>query len=255
MSDVDFAKAIDFLGVQVLHCNEEKAEKNNTAFQKALNDGYKPFNFIGKVADGICEARGDNNTHDHHSPSEEPLNIDEPEQANVNTSHGYRPDENQNADLIEAKIYLASWKPSRVSYVGLVLPLTDFYNVGLSGSFKDTGLDSYIPKCYASQGKRITGWADGFEEGGESVLKRKYPIMYFDDSMDIPLRGKWEVPREKVYGWVTAKLLREFDFSNKECQMAPGYEAAKRFRKRMARIKSLGGKISMLNDGESEDLG
>ncbi|KAK8001269.1 hypothetical protein PG991_013491 [Apiospora marii] len=66
------------------------------------------------------------------------------------------------------------------------------------------------PRCYVFDGfKKIVGWKPNYVDGGKSVEKREFPVMYFDE--------------EKNYGWVPAKDLSHFDLNRANAPKKKGY--------------------------------
>ncbi|KAI0521199.1 hypothetical protein F5B22DRAFT_643928 [Xylaria bambusicola] len=107
-------------------------------------------------------------------------------------------------DPTPGDIYLGYWPKSRSWLAVLLLPLGDFTDIGLEGAIKDTGLLNEIPPCYRynKHTKKIYGWQHDFEDKGPLVLKRQFPVMFFDDQKS---------PKRGPVGWMAAKDLKEFD--------------------------------------------
>lgn len=255
VSQVDYRKSIELLGVRVLNCDKRKVALNNKAFAKALSNGYKPFH--AKKAE-----RGQESRRNDHSQSRDESLADQSEedllQENVDAESPQEADTDFQGivEPVSGEVYLAFWKNTKTWYAALALDVEDLGSLGMSGSFADTGLDQYIPVCFNSDGKKITGWAHGFESGGKKVTKRKFPIMYFTNDLEIPLKGNWKVPKGDLYSWVLAKDLRYFDFEDHDCQQALGYRTALRFRDRleaMAQGKGHRGTTPIIV--EDEDIG
>ncbi|RYP83994.1 hypothetical protein DL769_001250 [Monosporascus sp. CRB-8-3] len=155
-------------------------------------------------------------------------------------------------DPTVGNVYRAYWKPSETWYAAVVLPAGDFDSVEMLGSITDTGLLKYIPVCYYfdKQTRQITGWQKGYETSGSHAAKRKFPVMYFDDSLTIPLSGDFRIPQRDLFDWVPAKYLKLFDFKDPESSLIPGYKSACDFRARMeARRKQQAQLGRMLIDG------
>ncbi|RYO74332.1 hypothetical protein DL764_010857 [Monosporascus ibericus] len=155
-------------------------------------------------------------------------------------------------DPTVGNVYRAYWKPSETWYAAVVLPTGDFDSIGMLGSLTDTGLLKYIPVCYCfdKSTRKITGWQKGYETGGLHATKRKFPVMYFDDTLTIPLRGDFKFPQRDLFDWVPAKFLRSFDFNDPESSLIPGYKSACDFRARMEARKEQQAQLgSMLIDG------
>lgn len=66
------------------------------------------------------------------------------------------------------------------------------------------------PRCYIFDGfKKIIAWKPNYVDGGKSVEKREFPVMYFDEA--------------KNYGWVPAKDLSHFDPHRANAPKRKGY--------------------------------
>lgn len=104
-------------------------------------------------------------------------------------------------DPLAGDVYRAYWQPTKTWFVAIVLLIGDFDSIGMSGSITETGLFKYIPVCYCfdKQARRITGWQKGYETGGPHAFKRKFPIMYLDDSLGIPLSGHFKMPEKDLF--------------------------------------------------------
>ncbi|KAK7993737.1 hypothetical protein PG989_007118 [Apiospora arundinis] len=66
------------------------------------------------------------------------------------------------------------------------------------------------PHCYFFDGHtKITGWKPNYVDGGKSVAKREFPVMYFDEDLN--------------YGWVPAKDLSRLDLDRANAPKRKGY--------------------------------
>ncbi|KAI0129772.1 hypothetical protein BJ170DRAFT_287342 [Xylariales sp. AK1849] len=52
------------------------------------------------------------------------------------------------------------------------------------------------PKCYTYKDGRITGWAPKYEDGGQNMRRREFPVMFFDEN--------------RSYSWMLASRLSKF---------------------------------------------
>lgn len=216
--------AVAELGTQVLHCDADKAERNNKAFREALDSGYKVR------PSGLPRVTGATPRND--TASEQPASL-------LDTSSHNTPRKQKQfqgiADPETGKLYLGRWSTSSASkpawYAVLVLPLGSFETVGIPGSINDTGLlDGHIPVCYRSGPKRILGWKEGFEDGGSEVNRRKFPVLWFQDDQPLALRrGKFQVPSSSSFSWVSASQLRPFGEYGPDSSPVTGYDVASRF--------------------------
>lgn len=187
-----FPIAIQACGIKVLNCNLERQRANNEAYDAALDNGYVPRNnpqAARKRAAPQQEAATASKTR-HRKPRTEDGLVLNP---------------------VPGEIYIAHWTEYKQDGV-IVLPRGDafgdpnFADVELAGSSlaEDTDLLHTVPECYRTcpdTGKLI-GWQDGYEDGGERVCDRWYPVMRFDG-----------VPgfRKVSVDWIPVTDLREYN--------------------------------------------
>jgi hypothetical protein len=198
-----YARAVEELGIEVLNCNEDLAEKNNDMFRKAYNDeGYGPL--------GGLKSYG---TRPHPPPRASfgggPTDRHHQDQAGADAPH---PQESRRQrgnyygilDPKPGQLYLAYWHKSGKSFAVLMLPFGSFANVGLPGCFEDSGLLNKVPPCYRYNKleKKILGWEDGYNDGEQYVAEREFPVIFFD---------KPDFPTRRSNCWIPAKDLKEFD--------------------------------------------
>ncbi|KAK5637700.1 hypothetical protein RRF57_013415 [Xylaria bambusicola] len=134
-------------------------------------------------------------------------------------------------DPTPGEIYLGYWPKSRSWLAVLLLPLGDFTDIGLEGAIKDTGLLNEIPPCYRynKHTKKVYGWQHDFEDKGPLVLKRQFPVMFFDDQ---------KFPKRGPVGWMAAKDLKEFDPQDPSVPLVSNYRSALDFYERHHAAKS-----------------
>ena len=120
-------------------------------------------------------------------------------------------------------------------YAVVLLPIGDFETLGMLGTIADTELTKHIPVCYSSDKKSISGWAEGYESGGPSVTKRKFPVMWFDDDQTMPLEGDFKIPLGNYFAWLPAGRLRAFGAYGPDSRPVRGYDSAKSFSERLKR--------------------
>ncbi|KAH6869637.1 hypothetical protein B0T10DRAFT_390307, partial [Thelonectria olida] len=98
------------------------------------------------------------------------------------------------------ELYLAYRKQSQCWLAALLLPHEDLRDVGISGTLDSLGLSRNVPNCHSynvnTQGLE---WREGYEDGGPSSHKRKFPIVYFAGP---------RFPDSGATDWVAAEDLR-----------------------------------------------
>ena len=117
------------------------------------------------------------------------------------------------------------------AYIGIHLPLGSLEEVGITGEVS-VGRTK-IPECYKCVGDQIIRWAEGYEDGGRYEVKRKYPVLYLDDKLKVPLKGEFRLPKRLVRRWLEAAFFQPFDRDDELCKTAIGYVAASKYMARM----------------------
>ncbi|KAH8659982.1 hypothetical protein BX600DRAFT_438213 [Xylariales sp. PMI_506] len=273
--------AIKHLGIRVLNCDAEKAERNNAAFREERNTParrtsgrprprrnqrsggqmsrqwqkrqhkllpLKPIarksamptyaQLLGHIKRGTRRSRQrqidvEEDANESSEHSEEDVAVKD--QKKTTKRRGFR----GILDPVVGGVYQVFWKPSKSWYAALVLPTGPFAAVGISGSIGETALvKRRIPTCYRSVYDASRGvsyeWTEGYEDGGPNVAKRRFPMLYFDDDLDIPIDGEFKLPAKNLLAWVPAMSLRHLDLRDADARdKVQGFEAARSFRNRM----------------------
>lgn len=119
----------------------------------------------------------------------------------------------------------------------MVFPVGDLNGVGLSGHISDTVLfkQEGNPKCFTYSGKEVTGWAEGYEEGGPRVAQRVLPCLFFHDMFHVPsAETEYDVsdlPDQALLRWMKAEDLVPIDFKHKGKTF--GLKPAQKFKARL----------------------
>ena len=201
--------AIRHFGIKVLNCDAKRQKMNNEAFMRAQYGNPIPQS---------------EETTDHN---EEIQRQDPPFRNTRSRRHGAS---GSVADPEVGGIYLVYWGASFTWRVSIVLPRDcfgdpSFSDIGLWGCLADTSLWDDVPQCYRTckDARRITGWADGFEDAGDHVGERKYPVMRLEDDV--------RHLHKSLLKWVSATDLEAFDgeslASNRK--LIPNYAALQNF--------------------------
>lgn len=155
-------EAIRHVGIEVLNCDANGQKMNNEAHGGGDASVNRPH-MRGKIT------RGDPRSQEQCTPAEDSEATPEP---------------------VPGRIYRApclknpqDWRPA------VLIPRGCFgdpslADVGLEGCLDGAQYLHNVPvECYRTSPEtgRITGWQDGYDDGGKRVGDRKYPIMYFDD--------------------------------------------------------------------------
>lgn len=181
--------AIRHLGIKVLNCDAKMQDMNNEEFMRA------------RYGNSIPQPE---ETTDH----EEETQHQEPPFRNTRSKrHGAG---GSITDPEVGGIYLVYWGNSLTWRASIVLPRDcfgdpSFADIGLWGCLADTSLWDDVPECYytCQDSRRIVDWADGFEDGGDHVGDRGYPVMRLEDDV--------EHLHKSSLKWVPTTDLEAFD--------------------------------------------
>ncbi|OTA99372.1 hypothetical protein M426DRAFT_325171 [Hypoxylon sp. CI-4A] len=223
--------AIKTLGYLVVGCNKDLAELNNRVSEEAYNNGYRPplprstaVRTAKKPATQLTEARelprsSRSSVADvtlgavqERATTPKTLTTEEDKELEPPSSHLKSPKPwNGIAYPKTFFIYYCRWKAnSQRQDEGEIYPVMILGWDSQTGSgLKDTDLaktgllkkSSHPPACYHYGTRKIIGWAPGFEDGGQKVRLRKFPVMFFDESQTV--------------AWVPARDLTKFPLYKK----------------------------------------
>lgn len=257
-SDGRWDRAVEWLGVRVVDCNEEDARRNNAAFEEACIQGHHPktrredVSRTSPASNAIC----DNKSNPDHGQRDMECSFMEYD-TDPNDFDYVPSDDGASESTLEierqiapflgiaepmtGEIYQAYRGEDEAWYLVTVLPVGEFQEIGMAGHLKDTNLDSKIPFCYETNqdGLHIVGWRDGFEASGCRVFEREFPCLIFDEEFEVPHTGLFVLPRGRRYAWRSAKDLRDVVY-----RQPGGYNtkhvgriAASNFRERVVAMK------------------
>ncbi|OIW24660.1 hypothetical protein CONLIGDRAFT_102221 [Coniochaeta ligniaria NRRL 30616] len=207
--------AIRELGHMVWDCTMELAEKNNEAVKRAFENGYRPFNRNQLTK---TERRSMGFADPETIPARKaPVTaaLQRKKVAPDSVKIGHSKEFTGVVYPVDAELYLGYWSKNKTRYVVKLLPWGDLAPAGLSGTLKGTDLLDKPPKCYTTDRAtgEITGWAEGYEDGGRLVTKREFPVMYFDGSQSV--------------GWLRARDISLFNFEDPDSHSIPHYYDAR----------------------------
>lgn len=175
-------KVVEKFGIRVLDCNEALAEKNNAVARQAFRKKAKRL----------------------HPPADA---------AADGTKQGRR-----GAAVIVSptpgQIYFGYWGNAKKSWPVLLLPTANLEDVGVPETLEDLELLEDMPPCYRyNTTTKTLKWEEGFEDGGEKVAQRQFPVMFFDDGL--------KFPSESQVSWLPAHDLEVFDIESARASGVP----------------------------------
>lgn len=210
----EHALAIRELGHMVWDCTRELAQKNNEAVRIAFEKGYKPFN-RNQLTKTERRSMG---FPDETIPVRKTVPSSVPQRKKVGPDHFKNPSSKEFRgiiDPVDAELYLGYWNRNKTRYVVMLLPWGSLAPTGIGGTLMSTGLLEKPPRCYTidRNTREITGWAEGYEDGGRLVTKREFPVVYFDGIQSV--------------GWLRANYLSLFNFEDPDARSIPFYKEAR----------------------------
>lgn len=249
-------QAVEEIGVHVVDCDVEKANRNNAAYERATELGYRANQLCHK---SDCPVHGrigrphrtfhpgqrpqsegleDSGSDSDEAPSEIPKG-----QGGDSRAHEVGQQPNPwltDREFIPGEIYQAYWTSDHCWYPVTVLPWGDLREVGLVGSLDETDLfKERLPTCFAVEdsqdGLRIAGWKKDFELHHRRASERKFPCMFFEGISAIPTRDKEFSRPVQNLAWVMAKHLRPINYRHPGYHVfnEAGLDEAKAFRERV----------------------
>ncbi|ROW10945.1 hypothetical protein VMCG_01375 [Cytospora schulzeri] len=246
--------AVEELGVQVVDCGEEKARRNNAAFEEACKQGHQPKSRLdrrtwasngsrhhGSIAScgrdrGVGWPKGwlDDSDSDYVPSDGE---VHEPIPKGEQESEPFL----GVAEPVAGELYQVYWEEDETWYPVTVLPLGSLREIGIAGNLRDLGLILTIPSCYevGGDGFDIVGWKPHVQASGPPASERQFPCLFFDEDFEVPLTGRFAPPDGPHYAWLSAKDLRYIDYRQPGGHIinTAGRTAAKNFRKRLMMMR------------------
>lgn len=195
----DAINVIKNFGIVVLDCNKGLAEKNNAvarqAFRKQEKGPRPPDDTAAK--DSKHGRRGATGI--------------------VNPTPG--------------QIYLTYWGKGKKIWPVLLLPTTNLEDVGVPETLEDLKLLAELPSCYRHNPTTNTlDWEEGFEFGGAKVAQRRFPVMFFDDSLEFPSKSQ--------VAWLPAHDLEVLDIESAVASGVPHIRSVRAYLRGRPQIPS-----------------
>ncbi|KAF5000522.1 hypothetical protein FGRMN_1689 [Fusarium graminum] len=200
--EASYDSVIDFLGCEVIGCDDEKLEENNSAARTAFERGDE-------------QPAGDN-IRVRSLPSPEPQQV---KKSNVQSSRdgriksrrttrskrhsGQRSGSSKVLDLVPGNVYIIYWTESKQWFAGVLLPLQDLEFIGIYDSIEKTGLLNNLPDCYQYDTSSMSfSWAKDYEDGGPRSLERHFAFVFFEGV---------KFPQESHVAWIPLDDIQEWD--------------------------------------------
>lgn len=247
-------EAVRELGILVVDCDAEKSDRNNDAFDRATEQGYRPKH---GCSNNNCPVHR-RSSRDQRQLSEdlEDSEMDSYEAhteilkgqgGNARTAKlGQQPSPPTTAwEPALGEICQAYWAGDHSWYPATVLPWGDLSEVGLVGSLDETDLfKKRLPSCLAVEdsqdGLRIVRWKEDFKVHGRRASERKFPCMFFEGMFKAAIHDEESPPPLQNLAWVMAKHLRPMEYRHSDGHPfnEAGLQEARAFRERLVLLKS-----------------
>ncbi|KAH6960055.1 hypothetical protein BKA56DRAFT_600340 [Ilyonectria sp. MPI-CAGE-AT-0026] len=215
------AAIVEHFGIEVLNCNAELAEKNNSIASKAGQGSMKRS--IARIADGMPGRRTSG------SEKRPKFTTEGCSRTGVDRHGGLKRQSKQRRhegipNPIPGRIYLAYWEMTRDWLPALLLPHIGLDKFGVPSTLESIGLIDYIPECYDYDLEtKDLQWKKGYEHGGPRVMEREFPVVYFDGN---------KFPDGSPADWVRAGDLQDLDVFDASPRLVPNLKFAKNYLRR-----------------------
>ncbi|KAI8650955.1 hypothetical protein NCS57_01431100 [Fusarium keratoplasticum] len=206
-------EVVKHFGVEVVDCDAELAEKNNTVALAVSQASKKPSS-ERKV--------------DKPSPKKRQYESNESEVKEKEVSRR-SPKQRRISGIIRptpGRIYLAYWEMTKDWLPALVLPHIGLEAFGIPSTLEKLGLMNQTPDCLRCESDtQNLKWREGYEYDGPRAMDREFPVLFFD---------RRDFPEQASAGWVKASDLQELSVFKTSSRLVPNLKFAKKYlRKRL----------------------
>ncbi|KAF4467853.1 hypothetical protein FALBO_5268 [Fusarium albosuccineum] len=190
--------AVKILGIHVLDCDSEKAKRNNEIARKAFAKGQ-----------GLPRGRRDTELQNEQRP-DKGLHSDKPskhygKQTRLQERSGvFEPQDQDTLIPVAGKIYATRYlsKGKWDWFPAFVLPWESFKIFDWGEPLMEQLPSCYLPSQCEGENPR---WAPGYQDGGDFVTLRHYPVMFFENR---------KFPENSRVSWVPVEHFQKFDAEN-----------------------------------------
>nr|CEG03283.1 unnamed protein product [Fusarium acuminatum CS5907] len=211
-----YDSVIDHLGCEVIGCDDEKLEENNSSARKAFERGDE-----GPTGDNIRVRDRSYSPEPQYrkKPSAQSLKVYGSKSGRTRRSQRYtdqQDDSSHKVDLIPGRVYIIYWNESKQWFAGVLLPLQDLESIGIRDSMEKIGLLKSLPDCYQYDSSALSfSWTKGYEDGGPMSSEQHFAFVFFEGV---------KFPEESHLAWIPIYDIKEWD--EKEAQMIEHSEQA-----------------------------
>ncbi|KAM0560030.1 hypothetical protein ACHAPJ_003989 [Fusarium lateritium] len=208
-SRAGFDTVIEFMGYEVIGCDEEQVEKNNAFARESFEKGEEfPAGDSIRVRDGSSDSETSGpesrKAHRQDVQSSRDQNTRNKRSTRGSKRHSdQHPDSRVATDPVPGNIYIVYWPESKQWYAGMLLPLQDLESIGIHCTVEKLGLLQSVPDCYQYDSSSMSfSWAKGYEKGGPKSGDIEFAFMFFEGV---------KFPEESHVAWVPKDDIQEWD--------------------------------------------
>ncbi|KAL2672837.1 hypothetical protein Neosp_013553 [[Neocosmospora] mangrovei] len=207
-------EVVKHFGVEVVDCDAELADKNNTVALAVSQ--------TSKKAPGSKAEEKTSPKKRLHESNDEP----EVKEKEVSRRHTKQRRISGITRPTPGRIYLAYWETTKDWFPALILPHIGLEAFGIPSTLEKLGLMNSTPDCLRCEADtQNLNWREGYEHDGPHALDREFPVLFFD---------RRDFPEQASSGWVKASDLQELSVFKTSSRLVPNLKFAKKYlRKRL----------------------
>ncbi|RSM04771.1 hypothetical protein CDV31_009938 [Fusarium ambrosium] len=216
-------EVVKHFGVEVVDCDAELAEKNNSVALAVNQASKKPPESNREPLECKLDEKSSPKKRQHESNE---FNGSEVKEKEVSKRHPKQRRLSGITRPIPGRIYLAYWETTKDWLPALVLPHIGLEAFGIPSTLEELGLTKSTPTCLRCEpDAQNLKWREGYEHDGTHAMDRQFPVLFFD---------RREFPENASAGWVKASDLQELRVFHTSSRLVPNLKVAKKYlRKRL----------------------
>ncbi|RSL58701.1 hypothetical protein CEP54_007617 [Fusarium duplospermum] len=208
-------EVVKHFGVEVVDCDAELAEKNNSVALAAGQTSKKSPESNKESPESKVDEKPSPKKRQHESNEsevkEKEISRRNPKQRRL--SGITRP--------IPGRIYLTYWETTRDWLPALILPHIGLEAFGIPSTLEELGLMKNTPACLRCEpDTQNLKWREGYEHDGTHAMDRQFPVLFFD---------RRDFPEGASAGWVKASDLQELRVFHTSSRLVPNLKVAKKY--------------------------
>ncbi|EEU41763.1 uncharacterized protein NECHADRAFT_102169 [Fusarium vanettenii 77-13-4] len=226
-------EVIKHFGVEVIDCDAELADKNNTV-ALAVSQASKKASEC-KAEEKTSPKKRLHESNDESEVKEKEVSKRQSKQRRISGITRPTP----------GRIYLAYWETTKDWFPALVLPHIGLEAFGIPSTLEKLGLMNSTPDCLRCESDtQNLKWREGYEHDGPYAMDREFPILFFD---------RRDFPEQASAGWVKASDLQELSVFKSSSRLVPNLKFAKKYlRKRLQQETEFSDEDSWASSEESD---